>query len=127
MYQFETKCIQSGYKPENGQPRTLPIYQSTTYKYDDAEALGKLFDLIVADAGRKILVKFQVAAGFAAIVNDAAIQMRTHQADGVAVFGGREGKGGAHHAGTDDGNGFHALTSFPEYATIIENPGGEVN
>ena len=45
MYQFETKCIQSGYKPENGQPRTLPIYQSTTYKYDDAAALGKLFDL----------------------------------------------------------------------------------
>ena len=45
MYEFETKCIQSGYKPENGQPRTLPIYQSTTYKYDDAAALGKLFDL----------------------------------------------------------------------------------
>lgn len=45
MYQFETKCIQSGYKPENGQPRTLPIYQSTTFKYDDAAALGKLFDL----------------------------------------------------------------------------------
>ena len=45
MYRFETKCIQSGYEPENGQPRTLPIYQSTTYKYDDAAALGKLFDL----------------------------------------------------------------------------------
>lgn len=44
-YQFETKCIQSGYHPENGQPRTLPIYQSTTYKYDDADALGRLFDL----------------------------------------------------------------------------------
>ncbi len=42
---FETKCIQSGYKPENGQPRTLPIYQSTTYKYDSAAELGKLFDL----------------------------------------------------------------------------------
>ena len=35
MYQIETKCIQSGYHPENGQPRTLPIYQSTTYKFDD--------------------------------------------------------------------------------------------
>lgn len=45
QYEFETKCIQSGYHPENGQPRTLPIYQSTTYKYDDAQALGKLFDL----------------------------------------------------------------------------------
>ena len=42
---IETKCIQSGYKPENGQPRTLPIYQSTTYKYDSAAELGKLFDL----------------------------------------------------------------------------------
>ncbi len=43
--EFETKCIQSGYEPKNGQPRTLPIYQSTTYQYDDAAALGKLFDL----------------------------------------------------------------------------------
>ena len=41
----ETKCLQSGYQPGNSQPRTMPIYQSTTYKYDDAEALGKLFDL----------------------------------------------------------------------------------
>ncbi len=45
MHQIETKCVQSGYSPENSQPRTLPIYQSTTYKYDDAAALGKLFDL----------------------------------------------------------------------------------
>jgi len=45
MYQIETKCIQSGYHPENGQPRTLPIYQSTTYKFDDGNAVGKLFDL----------------------------------------------------------------------------------
>ena len=44
-YQFDTKCIQSGYQPGNAEPRTLPIYQSTTYKYDDADALGKLFDL----------------------------------------------------------------------------------
>ncbi len=41
----ETKCIQEGYKPENGEPRVLPIYQSTTYKYDSSEHLGKLFDL----------------------------------------------------------------------------------
>lgn len=40
-----TKCIQSGYKPENGEPRVLPIYQSTTFKYDSSEFLGKLFDL----------------------------------------------------------------------------------
>lgn len=41
----ETKCIQEGYKPKNGEPRVLPIYQSTTYKYDSSEHLGKLFDL----------------------------------------------------------------------------------
>ena len=42
---IETKCIQEGYKPKNGEPRVLPIYQSTTYKYDTAEYMGKLFDL----------------------------------------------------------------------------------
>lgn len=44
-FNIETKCIQSGYKPENGEPRVLPIYQSTTYKYDSANHLGDLFDL----------------------------------------------------------------------------------
>lgn len=44
-YKFDTKCIQSGYHPGNGEPRTLPIYQSTTYKYDNADTLGQLFDL----------------------------------------------------------------------------------
>lgn len=42
---IETKCVQSGYKPKNGEARVLPIYQSTTYKYDTAEFMGKLFDL----------------------------------------------------------------------------------
>lgn len=46
-YHIETKCVQEGYKPENGQPRVMPIYQSTTYKYDSSEHLGKLFDLQV--------------------------------------------------------------------------------
>jgi len=44
---IETKCIQEGYKPANGEPRVMPIYQSTTYKYDSSEHLGKLFDLQV--------------------------------------------------------------------------------
>ncbi len=44
-YQIETKCVQSGYTPKNGEPRVLPIYQSTTYKYDSSEHMGKLFDL----------------------------------------------------------------------------------
>ena len=47
QYKIHTKCIQSGYKPENGEPRVLPIYQSTTYKYDSAAHLGDLFDLKV--------------------------------------------------------------------------------
>lgn len=42
---IETKCIQEGYKPKNGEPRVLPIYQSTTFKYDSSEFMGKLFDL----------------------------------------------------------------------------------
>lgn len=45
QYKIHTKCVQSGYTPENGQPRVLPICQSTTYKYDSAEHLGDLFDL----------------------------------------------------------------------------------
>lgn len=44
-YKIETKCIQSGWKPKCGEPRVLPIYQSTTFKYDDSDQMGKLFDL----------------------------------------------------------------------------------
>ncbi|NLY47634.1 MAG: O-acetylhomoserine aminocarboxypropyltransferase/cysteine synthase [Clostridiales bacterium] len=44
-YHIDTKCVQSGYKPGNGEARVLPIYQSTTFKYDSAEHVGKLFDL----------------------------------------------------------------------------------
>lgn len=42
---IETKCVQSGYEPKNGEPRVLPLYQSTTYAYDTPEELAKLFDL----------------------------------------------------------------------------------
>ena len=44
-YKINTKCVQSGWEPKNGEPRVLPIYQSTTYKYDDSDFLGDLFDL----------------------------------------------------------------------------------
>lgn len=44
-YAIETKCIQSGWKPKKGESRVLPIYQSTTFKYDTSEQMGKLFDL----------------------------------------------------------------------------------
>ena len=40
-----TRCVQGGYRPGNGEPRQVPIIQSTTFKYDTGEAMGKLFDL----------------------------------------------------------------------------------
>ena len=45
QYHLDTKCIHSGYEPGNGEPRVLPIVQSTTFRYDNAETLGQLFDL----------------------------------------------------------------------------------
>lgn len=42
---LETLCVQEGYKPKNGEPRVLPICQSTTFKYDSSDYMGKLFDL----------------------------------------------------------------------------------
>jgi O-acetylhomoserine (thiol)-lyase len=45
QWRLETKAIQSGYVPENGMPRVLPIYQSTTFKYETVEQAARLFDL----------------------------------------------------------------------------------
>ncbi len=42
---LETKCLHAGYEPQNGEPRQIPIVQSTTFKYDTSEDMGKLFDL----------------------------------------------------------------------------------
>ncbi len=44
-YNIDTKCVQAGYRPGNGEPRQIPIIQSTTFKYDTSEDMGKLFDL----------------------------------------------------------------------------------
>jgi len=44
-YEKETICVQSGWQPKKGEPRVLPIYQSTTFKYETSEQMGKLFDL----------------------------------------------------------------------------------
>ena len=44
-FRMETKCVQSGYRPGNGEPRQIPIIQSTTFKYETSEDMGKLFDL----------------------------------------------------------------------------------
>mgnify|MGYP002987948538 CR=1 FL=1 len=42
---IETQCLHEGYTPANGEPLTLPIYQSTTYKYESTAQVAKLFDL----------------------------------------------------------------------------------
>ena len=44
-YSIETNCVQAGWDPQNGEPRVLPIYQSTTFKYDSSAHMGALFDL----------------------------------------------------------------------------------
>ena len=44
-FRLDTKCVQAGYRPGNGEPRQVPIIQSTTFKYDTSEDMGKLFDL----------------------------------------------------------------------------------
>ena len=44
-YKIETKCVQGGYTPGNGEPRQIPIVQSTTFHYDTSEDMAKLFDL----------------------------------------------------------------------------------
>ena len=42
---IETKCVQGGWTPHKGEPRQVPVYQSTTFKYDTSDEMGKLFDL----------------------------------------------------------------------------------
>ena len=44
-FKLETKCLHSGYTPSKGEPCALPVYQSTTYKYDTTDEMGQLFDL----------------------------------------------------------------------------------
>ena len=45
MKRIETICVQGGYTPKNGEPRQIPIVQSTTFKYDTSSDMAKLFDL----------------------------------------------------------------------------------
>ena len=47
-YGINARCVQAGYRPGNGEPRQIPIIQSTTFKYDTSEDMGKLFDLEAA-------------------------------------------------------------------------------
>ena len=45
QFKPETLCVQAGWTPKKGEPRVLPIYQSTTFKYDTSEQMARLFDL----------------------------------------------------------------------------------
>ena len=42
---FDTNCLHAGYRPGNGEPRNIPIIQSTTFRYETSEDMGRLFDL----------------------------------------------------------------------------------
>ena len=42
--ELDTKCLHAGYTPKNGEPRQIPIVQSTTFRYDTSEDMGRLFD-----------------------------------------------------------------------------------
>ena len=48
QFKPETLCVQAGWTPKKGEPRVLPIYQSTTFKYDTSEQMARLFDLETA-------------------------------------------------------------------------------
>ncbi len=45
QYKTGTQCVQAGWNPKNGEPRVLPIYQSTTFKYESTDQMARLFDL----------------------------------------------------------------------------------
>ncbi|MBR3202156.1 MAG: PLP-dependent transferase [Solobacterium sp.] len=87
----ETKCIQAGYVPGNGEPRMVPIIQSTTFKYDSSEEMGKLFDL---EASGYFYTRLQnptndhVAAKIAALEGGSAAMLTSsgHAASFYAVF-----------------------------------------
>ena len=77
-YSINTKCVQAGYTPGNGEPRQIPIIQSTTFKYDTSEDMGKLFDL---EASGYFYTRLQnptndhVAAKIAALVGGTAAML----------------------------------------------------
>ena len=61
----ETKCLHAGYEPQNGEPRQLSIYQSTTWKYASSDDMGKLFDL---EAAGYFYTRLQIEGGVAAML-----------------------------------------------------------
>lgn len=90
-FSINTKCVQAGYTPGNGEPRQIPIIQSTTFKYDTSEDMGKLFDL---EASGYFYTRLQnptndyVAAKIAALEGGAAAMLTSsgQAANFFAIF-----------------------------------------
>ena len=80
QFKPETLCVQAGWTPKKGEPRVLPIYQSTTFKYDTSEQMARLFDL--EDSGY-FYTRLQnptndaVAAKIAALEGGVAVRLPT--------------------------------------------------
>ena len=106
---LDTLCVQGAYKPKSGEPRVIPIVQSTTYKYDSSEAMGDLFDLktsgyfysrlqnptcdlaaakiaLLEDGVAGMLTSSGQAANFYAVFNIA--QAGDHVVSSSAIYGG---------------------------------------
>ncbi len=83
-YRIETKCVQGGYTPGNGEPRQIPIVQSTTFKYATSEDMGKLFDL---EANGYFYTRLQnPAANFFALFN--ICSCGDHIVSSSSIYGG---------------------------------------
>ncbi len=77
-YSINTKCVQAGYTPGNGEPRQIPIIQSTTFKYDTSEDMGKLLTLKLPDISiqdSRILPMTILAAKIAALEGGTAAML----------------------------------------------------
>ena len=91
-YTLNTKCVQAGYTPGNGEPRQIPIIQSTTFKYDTSEDMGKLFDL---EASGYFYSRLQnptndyVAAKIAELEGGAAANSDLEEKDIITKFDGQ--------------------------------------
>ena len=106
-YSRDTICIQSGWQPTKGEPRVLPIYQSTTFKYDTSDQMGRLFDL--EDSG-------YFYTRLANPTNDAVAAKICELEGGVAAMLTSSGQAANHYAVTNICNaGDHIICSASVY------------
>ena len=126
-YRPETKCIQSGWKPKNGEARVLPIYQSTTFKYESSEQMGRLFDL--EEAGY-FYTRLQnptndaVAAGVAAMLTSSGQAANFYAIMNIAEAGDHIVCASALYGGTYNLYA-HTLKKMGIEATFVDPDAGE--